>query len=298
MARSATIIGDAEDAWGDRWDVRERRPTQHGFDVLLGWPQGLPRGRAGGGGPRVIVTSELAAYVDSVAGTRAPVILPIGTTAIKRLRRLRGLNGSADRAKWWEDRLLDLADLTIARFSARHAVSTGAVSQARQALFGTRLRPAGWWRTPEHVEVLLQDAPSAAIADELDISASAVRRLRSALRSANVLSTGVGRRRQIQRMSEGELRRARSLLLSGHSVYVTAKQIGRSPNAVRYHVASGALPKPRTARRREEQRNAMAALRRMALAARDAGEPVSDIAIKLGVTRQTVHRWIRERDDV
>lgn len=43
MAREAHIIGEAVDIHGTRWDVRERRPTNHGFWVELGWPQGVPR---------------------------------------------------------------------------------------------------------------------------------------------------------------------------------------------------------------------------------------------------------------
>lgn len=125
MAREATVIDQAVDAWGDAWDVREARPTRHGFDVLLGWPAGAPRGKGGSGGPKVVVTAELARYIDALRGTRRPLELPIGVTTIKRLRRLLGHNSHVDRAAWWEQRANDLGDLTIEAFAKRHGCPSG-----------------------------------------------------------------------------------------------------------------------------------------------------------------------------
>lgn len=179
MARVATLIGHAVDYWGDTWDVRESRDTPHGWPVLLGWPAGVPRGRGGAGGPTVIVTPELAAYFEGLRGFRRPPIgLPVGRSAIKRIRRLLAIDSALDRAAWWEDRADDLADLTIDRFAARHGVSTGAAAMARLALLGPTLRPAGWWRAADVAAELLADRPRAAIADSLNISVGAVRRLR------------------------------------------------------------------------------------------------------------------------
>lgn len=183
MARQATIIGQAVDIWGATWDVRETRPTQHGFDVQLGWPQAVARGRGGSGGPRVIITASLAAYLKSLRH-RSPAILPLGMTAIKRLRRLLGLNVYLDSAAWWEERADDLADMTLARFAARHGVSVAAASLARTALLGRAQRPARWWREPSIARLILSNRPLADIADELDISVGSVSRLRSALREA------------------------------------------------------------------------------------------------------------------
>lgn len=42
MSRRAQIIGETIDIFGVCWDVRERRPTKHGWDVFIGWPQGEP----------------------------------------------------------------------------------------------------------------------------------------------------------------------------------------------------------------------------------------------------------------
>lgn len=126
MARQAEIIGQATD-WQDvSWDVRERRPTRHGFDVLIGWPQGEARGR-GGRGVATILTPELAQYLSQ---TRLrDTELPIGETVVKRLRAVLGVAWSWD--AWWEARREDLLSMTLEAFCARHGCSLGAASQRR-----------------------------------------------------------------------------------------------------------------------------------------------------------------------
>lgn len=97
MAREAHIIGEAGDIHGTRWDVRERRPTNHGFWVELGWPQGVPRGR-GGHGVSTILTPPLAHYLRQ---TRPRDIdLPIAHTTRARLRR--ELGAVWDYEAWWD----------------------------------------------------------------------------------------------------------------------------------------------------------------------------------------------------
>lgn len=183
MARTATIIGHIEDVWGDPWAVREARPTDLGFDLQLGWPALAPRGKSGAGGPRVIITPALARHMEQIRQAPGAHRLPIGNTAVKRIRRLLGHHRHMDRAKWWEERADDLADLTIAEFAARHNVSTGAIVHARHALFGATLRPAYWWQAEDVAAIIRGDAPTAAVADALGLSAGAIRRLRAALRA-------------------------------------------------------------------------------------------------------------------
>lgn len=165
------------DAWGDAWTVREARATAHGFDLLLGRPVASPRGQA-----CVIMTKPLQAYLEAQRDTPAAIALPLGNTAIKRLRALLGHHWRIDRAAWWHRRAADLADLTIEAFAARHGVSAGAVVNARHALFGPALRPAGWWRAPDVAALILADKPRAEIAESLGISVGAVGRLRWQLR--------------------------------------------------------------------------------------------------------------------
>ncbi len=129
MARRARIIGQAVDVHGREWDVREERPTEHGWPVRLGWPADAPRGQ-GCGGPRAIATPELAAYLESLRLDPDAIRLPICRTAIKRLRRGLGHDWRADNAAWWRERCLD-ATSTIEDFRAAHGKSTGAVSKHR-----------------------------------------------------------------------------------------------------------------------------------------------------------------------
>jgi transposase/uncharacterized protein YerC len=174
--------GQALDIWGDPWVVSEARATRHRFDILFGRPP-----NSGRRGPAVIVTEPLAAHLAAHRHTPGQLALPIGNTTIKRLRRLLGFHWRIDRAEWWERRVDDLATLTTGAFAERHAVSAGAVVQARQALLGeSRQRPDGWWRHPEMAAILLADKPRADIADHLGISVGAVGRLRWALRQEHI----------------------------------------------------------------------------------------------------------------
>ena len=129
MARKAQITGQASDWAGNTWDVRERRPSAHGFDILIGWPQGAERGQ-GGRGVAVIISVELAQYLTK---TRLrDTELPIGNTTVKRLRREVGASWSWD--DWWIARSEDLLALTLEAFCAKHGCSIGAASQRRTML--------------------------------------------------------------------------------------------------------------------------------------------------------------------
>lgn len=129
MARRASIIGRATDWSGVEWDVRECRATSHGFDLLIGWPRGEPRGR-GGRGVSVILTAELTRHL--AQARPRDVDLPIGTTAVKRLRSLLDLRWSWD--AWWGARADDLRAMTLEAFCSLHGCSIGAASQRRAAL--------------------------------------------------------------------------------------------------------------------------------------------------------------------
>lgn len=127
MGRQAQIIGTALDIYGNRWDVRERRPTQHGWLLEIGWPENAQRGR-GGRGVAVIITPPLAQYL---AVTRQKdTDLPVGLTAIKRLRHDLKLHWSWN--DWWNSRVADLLTLTLEQFCVKHGCSLGAASQRRR----------------------------------------------------------------------------------------------------------------------------------------------------------------------
>lgn len=159
LAPDTQTVGDQ---WGDAWSVAESRPTDYGHDVLLGWPHPLPSGPRGR--PKTIMTGALAATLEDYRTNPGDLRLPVGATTIKRLRALLGHNRYLDRRQWWEDRAVDLADLTLDEFARRHGVTAGAASRAATALWGPALRPAGWWRAPEVAMLLLGDLPAAEIA--------------------------------------------------------------------------------------------------------------------------------------
>lgn len=182
MARHATIVDRIKDLWGDEWDVREYRPTGHGFPVALGWPTGVPRGRGGSGGPRAVLTEPVVIYLAGLRDSPQDIRLPIGRTTLKRLRRALGHHWRVDRAAWWEARVEDLSDLTLTAFAAKHGVSVASASHARSALYGRMIRAPGWWQAPDVVEIILSDMPRAVIAEQLDVSVGTIGRLRWLLR--------------------------------------------------------------------------------------------------------------------
>ena len=179
MARVATIIDHALDAFGDAWDVREKRRTDFGWSVLFGWPIGH-RGY-GCGGPRVIITEPLADYLR--ATRHRDVRLPIGRTTLRRLRRVLGLHWWDDRRAWWESRTDELASLTGAEFAQKYGLSEAQVSNVHASVFGRRVRHNGWWRQGEAADLLAGDSPRAYVADRLGISIGSVGRLRWVLRN-------------------------------------------------------------------------------------------------------------------
>ncbi len=242
MARQARIIDQITDAFGDEWDVREYRPTQHGFDVTLGWPSGMPRGRGGTGGPKVVVTEDLRAHLESLRLQPAALRLPIGATAIKRLRRLLGHHHQIDRAAWWEDRVEDLADLTVAQFCDKHGVSAGSVVNARHALYGPKLRPAGWWRAPDIAAILTSARPRAEIADGLGVSLGAVGRLRWA--AMNKGPRPVKPFRGGKGLDDRQLAFARKGIEAGDTAIDIAKALEVSPQKLYAAIRAGYLPRP------------------------------------------------------
>jgi hypothetical protein len=102
MARQAIILCQVRDIDNVLFDVREMRDTVHGWPVYLGWPADGRRG-PGGGGPRVILTRELADYIRGTRVTTLKNDLPFGGTVLKKLRVQLEINYYADVAAWWEE---------------------------------------------------------------------------------------------------------------------------------------------------------------------------------------------------
>jgi len=130
MARKATIIGEAKDVFGVVWDVRERRDTNHGFRLEIGWPRNAQRGR-GGRGVATIITPNLSDYMQITVRLK-DVDLPVGRNTIKRIRKDLDLYWSWD--KYWSERNGDLQSMTLDSFCKKHNCSIGAASQRRREL--------------------------------------------------------------------------------------------------------------------------------------------------------------------
>lgn len=124
--RDDLAIGLIRDAIGESYLVVELRPTAHGFDLALGWPEDM----SGPGNPRVILTMPLIEYL--TATRPRDVALPISRSTIKKLRNDLSLRWSWD--DWWAARADDLGSMTLEAFCARHGCSMGAASQRRRSL--------------------------------------------------------------------------------------------------------------------------------------------------------------------
>lgn len=166
------------DAWDGIWTVDDTRLTRHSFALYLGRPVPI----SGPQGAAVIITHELRDYLDAHRRSPELIDLPLGRSAIKRLRRVLGHNWYEDGEKWWLDRWEDLISLTTADFAAKYHVKPAAVTYARLSIIGTKQRAAMWWADPEVANLVLSPQPRIYVAQMLGISVSHVGKLKTELR--------------------------------------------------------------------------------------------------------------------
>lgn len=81
------------DTAGLAWHVEHTEPTTAGIDVHYGYPADDARS----GPARIIDTPELVAYLWRVSMQDAARTLPIGETALRRIRQLHGITRDAQR---------------------------------------------------------------------------------------------------------------------------------------------------------------------------------------------------------
>jgi hypothetical protein len=180
LGRVARVLYQVFDHFGVEWDVREERPTGHGFDVLMGWPTGIPRGQ-GGGGVRTILTTPLADWLEMHRSCPAQVDLPVGRNVVKRLRRALGHDHYQDIRKWWLNRFDDLVSLTLVEFSDKHGVSMGAADNWRRELVGHWFCKQEKQLRQKHIRESLH-LPTCMAAERLELSAAQVRKLKQKMR--------------------------------------------------------------------------------------------------------------------
>jgi hypothetical protein len=109
--------GRVKDAFGAWFHVSEYRGTRHGFDVILGWPSGKRRGTGGAGRPGVILTPALVRHLERFRMNPGKADLPLGWSAIQRIREKLGHHIRRDIRRWWEKRRKDLASLSGFKFA-------------------------------------------------------------------------------------------------------------------------------------------------------------------------------------
>lgn len=148
MDRRANSLASTKDLFGCWWEVREARPTAHGFDLLLGRPLD-DEGNTGRGGARVIPTRALYRYWHRRRMLRDSSIydLPVSRTAIKAARKHLRLNVYEDHRRWWLKRTDDLRHLTLEQFARRHGRHSSQISVARATLTASAPVSPGGRRT-------------------------------------------------------------------------------------------------------------------------------------------------------
>lgn len=172
------VVGRVKDFNKAEWNLREVRPTKHGFDLCFGTPRSTYYGPYCGA-PKLIVTKALRDYWHRNRTKKLHFFLDLPATSSSlnlTLRRLRFFHREDVKA-FWKDRIEDLGTLSTREFAAKHGVTPAAAFEWRLKLV-KRGRPAGWWRAPGILKVLLSNMPLGEAGRELGIAISEVQRLR------------------------------------------------------------------------------------------------------------------------
>ena len=173
------------DAFGDEWAVSQKRQTPYRFEILLGWPKTIPRGRRGPGAPRVIITKPLRTYLLRTKKPHSKTGLPLSLPTIRRLKRL--LDWDVDRAKltWFHQRIEELFELTIEEFVSKYSLDSHEAILFKSRLAGNQNRSARWWKGPTVSPILVSNLPVVFQADSFGISVRTAQHLATLLRSEN-----------------------------------------------------------------------------------------------------------------
>lgn len=172
------------DIYNHRWAVREFRETKHGFPIAFGYrleDWGLPSL----GGSWIIITHPLRRYLESIRMRPSDADLPIGVTALTRLRRDLGHHHERDMLRFYKHHRRDLRKMTDKEFGAKFGIEEGAVRRYRQKHFGRKARQPGWYNTPEIRDLFLGGESTAELVSRFKIGESNVYRIRRKLREIN-----------------------------------------------------------------------------------------------------------------
>lgn len=102
-SRSQKPLCQVTDCFGHLWNVTASLPTQHGWNVLRGFPVINGKQWKGMGPARTILTPELRAYLEEFRMKKGKMQLPVSFATICKLRRQLGMNYWHDCKQWWHE---------------------------------------------------------------------------------------------------------------------------------------------------------------------------------------------------
>lgn len=189
-----------KDAFGLEWEIKEARPTKHGFDIYYG-KRRYTSSRERGGVNFLIYTDDLKTFWTKHSLRHDGILfdLPAGRTTLKRARKALGFNWDDDSVKFWNQHKADLQNLkpevfeqTFKKRYEGQNLSGCRMSEWRRKLLGARARPLGWWQTTETLRLLLSEKSLNEIRRELPekIGTTHASRLRRRAKRAYELRNG------------------------------------------------------------------------------------------------------------
>ncbi len=169
------------------WNIRETRPTRHGFDLFFGYPARvlLRKQRGPVGKFRLIVTRELVSYWEAHYSDEAAIYdIPASRKIINRMSRRVCFNIELEhRRSIRRRRTIPPEPPSVCEFARLYNVSLEDAEEWRLFLLEPTPRPHQWWRDPAPVAVLLSTASLAETAATLGISSTYASRLRNRVRA-------------------------------------------------------------------------------------------------------------------
>jgi len=206
------------------WNVRIERQTAHGWPLLLG-----RRTNPGDGeknclsGDTVIITHELAAYLEIMRMTPGQINLPVERSVISRLRRVLKHNFLVDRRKWWNKRRYEM---TATQKDIMDAYSVCARTVRQQSMkLGIAHGPPRWSETEKtQLRQFVEAGLSAKeIAKRIGKSPNGVETMRHRL---------IGSNSTIQLWTEAEKVEALRLLACGVKAQEIADRLGKTKHSI------------------------------------------------------------------
>ena len=218
--RNSRCLYQIEDYRDRLWNVRFERHTAHGWLLLLGRlvdPGNEEKNCRGG--DQVIITRELAAYMEATRMTPGTIDLPVSITTVTRLRRTLGQNFIADRAIWWDEHLYDL---TAPQKDVATVYGVSAATIARQSRSRCIIHGSARWTPDEKAQFrqfLTEKLSTREIAARMNKTKGAIKVMRRRL---------IGNISDVKPWSEEEKAEALHLLASGVKAREVAERLGRT----------------------------------------------------------------------